>query len=566
MQNCSIFRRIISLTILFFYFNKNTVFSVETFTLFRNDYLNRKITNLSDIISVELKSDKDKILKNLTLFEFYVDSKDIDLALQYLPQLEKTYPVSQLVNYRLGEYFYLSGDYQQAKEYLEICVKNDAQFHEARKLLADIYLKLKDYKQAYRHYNVLSWFKPDKELLKTIDFLSNQLNINQTHTNEVQFTPIEEISFRGYGEKIDVGISTQDNGKLMKVDSITFYVSGNFIIYNQDGQQILNCAGGKYNKWKIVYRTKLKMFGIVSPQLSKEYRIKDKCLIVKPQLTNGTIFVTSFGWYKYQFPKNSEYRGELIIKSAREQIIVINRLFVDEYLYSVVNKEIGGDKPFEALKVQAVVARTLALYRKKNRIHKYFDICCGQHCQVYDGVRSENEQVKNAVNATVGEVIAYNHQLIHAFFHANCGGITNVWRNFYSEDENNYISEIKDNNKIEDVYQWYILPPELICSPSDYVHPGFSRWFRIVKKNLLSKYLDEKYKIGVLKDIKILSRKKNGYINQLKLIGSRKTVKITKEHKIRNITPYGPLRSASFIIEYNKNNSCYYFWGGGWGH
>ena len=38
------------------------------------------------------------------------------------------------------------------------------------------------------------------------------------------------------------------------------------------------------------------------------------------------------------------------------------------------------------------------------------------------------------------------------------------------------------------------------------------------------------------------------------------------EHKIRNIVPAGPLRSASFMIEYNKNNDSYYFWGAGWGH
>jgi SpoIID/LytB domain protein len=52
----------------------------------------------------------------------------------------------------------------------------------------------------------------------------------------------------------------------------------------------------------------------------------------------------------------------------------------------------------------------------------------------------------------------------------------------------------------------------------------------------------------------------------MKIVGSKKTVVLSKEHLIRNIAPLGPLRSASFIIEYNKNTDEFYFFGAGWGH
>jgi len=538
----------------------------------RNSYLKGEPIDVQQIEDIKSEYPQD-VIKNLTLFEIYIDKKDLEGASNHYSYLQSIYPINQLTNYRMAEYYLENKNLEEAKNYLQVCVKNDSRFHEARYLLAKTFYQLNDYQQALKHYNVLSWFKSDKEIISTIDYLSSYLATNGNQVKKekgILFSTIissQEIN----SPYIKVCISTKDNGKLKKIDAVKFFVSSDFFVLDERDKNLLECQGGENNEWTIVYRTKLRMFGVISPYLKKEYRIKSKLLKLRPKTENSTFIIKEYKWFKYSFPENKELRGEFIIKHLSDKIIVINKIKLDEYLYSVVGKEIGKDKPLESLKTQAVVARTVALYRKNNNFHKYFDICCGQHCQVYDGIYSESEATIQAVNETLGEVITYNNKLTHPFFHANCGGITSSGTKFFSNKS--YLSEVSDiidNNysfSDENLYYWYLTPPELYCKDSQFIHPGTSRWLRVLKKSELEKYLNNKFKIGNrLKDIIILSREKNGYIKKLKIKGNKKTIEIKKEHIIRNIVPNGSLKSSSFIIEYNKNNDCYYFWGAGWGH
>lgn len=564
MQNCWIFRGIKLLLCLLLFF---IIVTAEDSYKLRTAYLERKLSEISLHVSSQ-PHPCDDIIKNLTLFEFYLDNGEINLAEKFSVSLSLYHPIKQLVNYRLGEYYYKLGKFDQAKEYLTQCVNFDSQFHEARKLLADCLAKLKEYKDAYRHYNVLSWFKPDSEVLNRIDYLANHLSFSSARTKEVKFTQVEVASITVISPLVDVGISTKDNGRLMRIDCIVFYVSTDFEVSDKDNKKKYRFIGGEGKEWKIVYRTKLKCFGIISPEYEKEYRISTSQILIKPVDENATIYVKEYKWFKKSFIHDREYRGLLVIKSLKEQIVVINRIKLDEYLYSVVKREIGDDKPYEALKVQSVIARTVALRRKKEKIHKYFDVCNGQHCQVYDGVKSETQQTIDAVNSTLGEVVLLNDSIIHPFFHANCGGLSLRWNNFYLHGNEQVVSDVIDegNYIISDVYLWYLLPPKLYCESSVYIHPGISRWLRVVKKNILEEYLNSKYKLGKIKTILITKRATNGYIKELKIIGSKRSITINKEHKIKNIVPLGNLRSASFIVEYNKNNDSFYFWGAGWGH
>jgi SpoIID/LytB domain protein len=551
------------LVFIYFYifFVVELSFAVDNIFDLRTNYLAKKLVSISSFSETEFE-EKDNIIKNLTLFEYYIDKNDLEHAKVYYELLKSCYPVNQLVNYRLGKYYFKEQDYVHAKECFEQCVKNDSQFHEARKYLSQICFKIKEYEQALKHSRVITYFKPDKETLKIYDCLIDYFR-NKTNNNvEKKFTEIENFEIISNSPLIDVGISTKDNGTLMKIDCIKFFVSNNFEVYDDKNKKILFCEGGEKNLWTIVYRTKLGKLCIISPYLNKETRISAKYLIIKPLEEKDTIFVSEYKWFKNNFPQNNEYRGELVVKHLKDQIVVINRVKLDEYLYSVVAEEIGKDKPSEALKTQAVVARTVTLFRKKIKIHKYFDICRGQHCQVYSGVKKETEEVINAVNSTVGEVVIKNDVLQDLFFHANCGGLT---KRYWGKDE--FISDVEDKDyNSKNIYYWYLTPPKLWCGPSEYVHPGFSRWVRVVEKSLLEKYLDEKYKIGKLKEIQIISRDVNFYIEKIKIIGSKKKVVLSKEHLIRNIVPLGALRSSSFILEYNKNTDEFYFFGAGWGH
>ena len=104
------------------------------------------------------------------------------------------------------------------------------------------------------------------------------------------------------------------------------------------------------------------------------------------------------------------YRGTIIIKTATRLangLTVINSLPVESYLYGVVANEISPEWPSDAIKAQAIAARTYALYSINKHKADGYDVCTSTDCQVYGGISSESNQTTKAVNETRGMVI--NH-------------------------------------------------------------------------------------------------------------------------------------------------------------
>ena len=124
----------------------------------------------------------------------------------------------------------------------------------------------------------------------------------------------------------------------------------------------------------------------------------------------------------------------------------IEELNLDEYLYGVVSSEMPASFEMEALKAQAVVARTYTIYQTTNNSckHENADICDNYACcqawiskedrfAKWDAEEAESNwnKIVEAVNSTSGKIITYNGEPINAFFHSNSGGITessvNIW-------------------------------------------------------------------------------------------------------------------------------------------
>ena len=139
--------------------------------------------------------------------------------------------------------------------------------------------------------------------------------------------------------------------------------------------------------------------------------------------------------------KNYETISLLHVKTG-----AIEQIKLDEYLLGVVSAEMPADFEIEALKAQAVVARTYTIYKiiHSNGKHGEADICDDSTCcQAWiskedrfarwkEQKREENwNKIVQAVNSTAGNIITYDNQPINAFFHSNSGGITempiNVW-------------------------------------------------------------------------------------------------------------------------------------------
>jgi len=137
--------------------------------------------------------------------------------------------------------------------------------------------------------------------------------------------------------------------------------------------------------------------------------------------------------------KNTLYRDGILISIDSGSLLVVNNVNIEHYLYGVVGQEMGYTAPEEALKAQAVVSRTFALFSKGQNTK--YDIGTDTYSQVYGGYSAEQNinavKIIDAVDDTKGKVIFYNNkktgkeEIIQAFFHSNAGGYTenseNVW-------------------------------------------------------------------------------------------------------------------------------------------
>src|SRR5687767_14954005 len=116
------------------------------------------------------------------------------------------------------------------------------------------------------------------------------------------------------------------------------------------------------------------------------------------------------------------YRGQIEVGVTGRKLSAINIDGVEQYLAGVVAREMPSSWPDEALKAQAVAARSYALAHRV--AGKPFDLYADVRSQVYGGVAAETPRVTAAVEATAGEVALFAGKVISAFFHSTSGGRT----------------------------------------------------------------------------------------------------------------------------------------------
>lgn len=141
-----------------------------------------------------------------------------------------------------------------------------------------------------------------------------------------------------------------------------------------------------------------------------------------------------------------EYKKYKTIKLLHTKTSEVEELGIDEYLYGVVSSEMPASYEIEALKAQAIVARTYTIYQSSHNSakHENADMCDNFGCcQAWitkedrfskwqpEEAESNWNKIVNAVNSTSGKIITYEGEPINAFFHSNSGGITesslNIW-------------------------------------------------------------------------------------------------------------------------------------------
>ncbi len=141
------------------------------------------------------------------------------------------------------------------------------------------------------------------------------------------------------------------------------------------------------------------------------------------------------------------YHGALVLGQFAGKPIVVNRLNLDRYLEGVLTPELGErtDDEYEAVKAQAVAARTYALRHLGQYAFAPYDLKADVSDQVYVGASQQRDWVDHAVLETTGEVLTYGGGLIESYYHSTCGGRTDAIQDVWSKPAKPYLVSVDDD-------------------------------------------------------------------------------------------------------------------------
>lgn len=129
------------------------------------------------------------------------------------------------------------------------------------------------------------------------------------------------------------------------------------------------------------------------------------------------------------------YRGGFECLSDGSRLSVINYVGLEDYVKGVVPYEMSASWGIEALKAQAVCARTYAVHNRGEYEEFGFDIRDDTYSQVYNGVLEATENSDNAVDCTAGQLIRYKGEVCEIYYFAADGGATEDGANVFDTDK-----------------------------------------------------------------------------------------------------------------------------------
>ena len=315
--------------------------------------------------------------------------------------------------------------------------------------------------------------------------------------------------------------------------------------------------------------------------------LSEERVLLKPENENARMEIASIE-RNYGIPV---YAGNIEVVKDSGGLVIINDLNLETYLYSVVPSEMPAGYEIEALKAQAVCARSYA-YRQimLNGYASY-----GAHVddsvsyQVYNNLTT-NDKVIQAVNETAGKVLRFGDEVATTYyFSTSCGYTTNetIWKN--GLEENSYISgkllndsKKRLNLKDEKTFREFILNETYETYDSG---ETWYRWEMTVPVEHISNTICSMENIGTVKNIEVTERNDGGVVHKVLITGEDGKLEIVYEHAIRtalngkgqtikriygkDATGGNMLPSGFFVIDKVEEDgklTAFHFRGGGFGH
>jgi len=491
-----------------------------------------------------------------------------------------------------GSYVYLArtaekrGDPAKAIEWYTKGLRVDGHQVELRYLLGEAYQGLERYDEAFRElYRLRSIDAGNFFVLSRLDEIRPRLAKMEEELIPVKtlekFAPFPKVGRPQKIPTVRIGLNTDNRGKPLPLAALTFVSNGEFSIAGSgpSAAALKASAAGKPSELvTLVFRD-----GRVHLSEGGEQNglrpLGEKVLIEPADPVTGSFilkkieYARGFAWAGIA---DRQYRGKLEISATGEGLAIVAEMNLEEYLYSVVPSEMMVSFPEEALKAQAVIARSYALSNVKQvkpHLKDGFDLCDGQHCQVYSGVTGEFSKSNAAVDATRGEVLAYDGEISRPFFHSTCGGHTQSSAQIAGWSGAPYLVGVVDGPagtpfpaSPRELESWLKTRPEAYCSSTG---PEY-RWFRLVPAVFVKEKLNRAAEIGEILAVRVLGRNGSGYVHAIEVAGTKGKVTLEKENEIRRYLGLGSLRSNLFWIETKLDEAGrpdeFIIYGGGWGH
>jgi stage II sporulation protein D len=220
----------------------------------------------------------------------------------------------------------------------------------------------------------------------------------------------------------------------------------------------------------------------------------------------------------------AQYRGGLSFRpNSGNTFNVINNLSIEEYLYGVINSEMGYKNPGEALKAQAVAARSFAMLNMDAHAGDGFDMCATAHCQVYKGYADEHAETTAAVKDTAGLMLYSGGVPVSGNYFKNSGGHTQNSEDVWSSAEA-HLRGVRD--EYSPPYTW-----------------GGQLSFRELRTLLLATGKD----VGDIASISIDERSAGGHVLAVTITGDRGSVTLEKNN-IRTVLGASVIKSLNFAF------------------
>jgi stage II sporulation protein D len=299
--------------------------------------------------------------------------------------------------------------------------------------------------------------------------------------------------------------------------SVTVSVNGNYQIFNKEKKTITPLADG----------TTL-VFQYYLSKVSVTYNAKTDFS------STGFIIQETKGAAPLSLVKvnKTRYRGGLDISTQNGSLQVVNILGLEDYLKGVVPSEMPSSWPMEALKAQAITARSYA-YVKRNQLSTT------PNTQTYKGFDGENQRTNEAVAATKGLYVKYQGKVIETLYHSTSGGRTANVGDVWNSNQSAY--------------------PYFVSVDDPYESSPHSRWsFTFLPSTILQSF-GIRNPSAVLYNMSITKTGANGEVGAVTIETSEGTKTFKgNENQIRKLFPlssgsyYGMLPSSWFDIQVNK--------------